>query len=859
MSMEEALHSTDVSVIKQGRKVAKGKVTRNVNSLDLALVVSADGGHFLFNEIDNERLEEGYGALRSSYEKFQELHERYVEYASPETDEQMSIFIEEEAAYANDVAKSVSTIDRKYAKFKKSTEAIKRKAETENKLSCLKKEVTRYKTSLEGKAGAASLVIKATDLNIKKTAKFVKTELNTALDSYKSKVSEYNNALVSIDKDLEAKFTEEKDYATILQTVEDLVVKLEAIALELPPPISTSTSPSSGTDRISNAVVKLQKISCPKFSGIPREFAQFKRDFDKIVAVPGRSDVEIGYNLRDSIPQKHCHLLDHLDTTQHKEMMEILETKFGNKSLVVRDIISQIEKTKSISSDKAFIEFVEQLEKIKLDLETLGQISEVANAGYISKIESRLPFCISTDWWKIVEEEDLDTKLSLERFDRLMQFLKKSKKRVENQTSSLNQISGGGNQGKSITQVNVVTGAVSLVAKQAADASKKKKKDRVWNPCLACNVDGCTDLTAITHPMDTCSVWNGLSQREKESRAKCLKHPFKTDHSTADCTVSGKRCKTCSKDGHHFLLCPSRKKGSANVAKVTSSNTAKGDRIKNPVMLQAQFVSGPNGSKLGALLDLASTDHYVTNKYARKHNLHGDNILLTVGGIAGIESTIETKVYDVPLMVNGQMYVIQCYGLDVIASVAAPPDKESYAKMCAKFGIKPKQVVRPKSIDLLISMEDNVIHPKPVKTIGKTILYDGPLGKVFGGQDPELQFSPFVTSYPLSVKPTITHTSALTMRASVLEATYVSNSKSEREFLDFFKEEMIGAECTPRCGGCRCGRCASGAKQMSLKDEKNLEHFKSLMYLDRHGTEKDPGPYWVTSFPWVKNKEDLAF
>ena len=138
-------------------------------------------------------------------------------------------------------------------------------------------------------------------------------------------------------------------------------------------------------------------------------------------------------------------------------------------------------------------------------------------------------------------------------------------------------------------------------------------------------------------------------------------------------------------------------------------------------MLQAQFVSGPNGSRLGALLDLASTDHYVTNKYARKHNLHGDNILLTVGGIAGIESTIETKVYDVPLMVNGQIYEIQCYGLDVIASVAAPPEKESYAKMCAKFGVKPKQVVRPKSIDLLISMEDNVIHPKPVKTIGKMI------------------------------------------------------------------------------------------------------------------------------------------
>ena len=292
-------------------------------------------------------------------------------------------------------------------------------------------------------------------------------------------------------------------------------------------------------------------------------------------------------------------------------------------------------------------------------------------------------------------------------------------------------------------------------------------------------------------------MWNGLSQKEKESKIKCLKHPFKSDHSTADCTISGRKCKICAKEGHHFLFCPSRKKSNSNVAKVSSSSTAKGDRVKSPVMLQAQFVSGLDGSRLGALLDLASTDNYVTNKYARKHNLCGENILLTIGGIADTESTIETKVYDVPIMVNGQVYEISCYGLDVIASVAAPPEKESYAKMCARYGVKSKQVVRPSSIDILI-LDDNVIHPKPVKTIGKMILYEGPLGKVFGGQDPELEFTPFVTSYPLSATPTIRHPSALTMRASVLEATYVSNSKNEKEFLDFFKEEMIGAECKPR-------------------------------------------------------------
>ena len=162
----------------------------------------------------------------------------------------------------------------------------------------------------------------------------------------------------------------------------------------------------------------------------------------------------------------------------------------------------------------------------------------------ISKIESRLPIAISTDWWKIVTDEGLGKRVSSERFARLMSFLQKAKLRVEKQTSSLNQVSStvGGNQGKSITQFNVVTGAVTLTSIQTG-GPERKKKERNWNPCLGCNVDGCTDLSVTCHPMDTCSVWNSLNLREKEKRSKCLKHPFKSDHTTQSCTVSGRKCK----------------------------------------------------------------------------------------------------------------------------------------------------------------------------------------------------------------------------------------------------------------------------------------------------------------------------
>ena len=68
MSVEEGLVSTDISVIKQARGVAKGMVTKCINSLDIALVQDADGG-FIFDEIDQTNLGEIHMNLLSNYER----------------------------------------------------------------------------------------------------------------------------------------------------------------------------------------------------------------------------------------------------------------------------------------------------------------------------------------------------------------------------------------------------------------------------------------------------------------------------------------------------------------------------------------------------------------------------------------------------------------------------------------------------------------------------------------------------------------------------------------------------------------------------------------------------------------------
>ena len=104
------------------------------------------------------------------------------------------------------------------------------------------------------------------------------------------------------------------------------------------------------------------------------------------------------------------------------------------------------------------------------------------------------------------------------------------------------------------------------------------------------------------------------------------------------------------------------------------------------------------------------------------------------------------------------------------------------------------------------------------------ILYEGLLGKVFGGHWAGLEFTPYVTSYPVSVCPHVWETVRLTtLKAVVREYVYTMPAKTEQEILEFFQEESIGVECTPRCEGCRCGKCATGSKQMSLKKGRRVQ------------------------------------
>ena len=207
------------------------------------------------------------------------------------------------------------------------------------------------------------------------------------------------------------------------------------------------------------------------------------------------------------------------------------------------------------------------------------------------------------------------------------------------------------------------------------------------------------------------------------------------------------------------------------------------------------------------------------------------------------------------------MHQLPCYGTDNITNDSTLPDMTSYHDMCHQFEVDPSEVERPKRIELLISMRSGHLHPYDhnSKEINGMRLASGPLGKVFGGSSKTLKFNPIRFACPVVTgqidSKNIRH--ARMMKAEVRQAVFTTPLRTDREILNFFNEEQIGVHCEPRCGDCRCGGCALGAKQMSIKDELDYEKFKSLMYLDTDGTSEDPGPYWRTGFPWTIEPSDL--
>ncbi|KAB5567602.1 hypothetical protein PHYPO_G00234660 [Pangasianodon hypophthalmus] len=282
-----------------------------------------------------------------------------------------------------------------------------------------------------------------------------------------------------------------------------------------------------------------------------------------------------------------------------------------------------------------------------------------------------------------------------------------------------------------------------------------------------------------------------------------------------------------------------------------------------PVILMLLEVTANAGQKIGTLIDLASDTNYITHRAARRLNLCSEKITLVVHGVGGMAMKVKTKRYLLRVRVKTptgteRAHQLVCYGLDEIANVHRAIRPEQLKKFFPETSLE--DLTRPKHIELLISHHEGRLAPQRVKVIGDLVLWEGPLGKTVGGAHPNLfeevdmAAHTSKTHFARSMRTTAVKYQELTETQEFKAET--KNTVAGREFLDWWRWDSIGAACEPKCGGCRCGNCQPGGKEMTLSEERELEIIrKGLTYVkaDAHSSE----PHWDTKYPWIEDPVSL--
>lgn len=141
----------------------------------------------------------------------------------------------------------------------------------------------------------------------------------------------------------------------------------------------------------------------------------------------------------------------------------------------------------------------------------------------------------------------------------------------------------------------------------------------------------------------------------------------------------------------------------------------------------------------------------------------------------------------------GQVVQFEVYGIDKITTDIQSVNLDDVTQLFEN--VKPDEIRRPTgTVDVLIGYGYTGYHPEPEQKSGHLLLLKNRFGRCLGGAHTTLE----QTGY-------------------VMQNTRVHHV-SGVEIGDFFSIENLGVECTPRCGGCKCGKCPLGAKNYSLKE-----------------------------------------
>ena len=143
--------------------------------------------------------------------------------------------------------------------------------------------------------------------------------------------------------------------------------------------------------------------------------------------------------------------------------------------------------------------------------------------------------------------------------------------------------------------------------------------------------------------------------------------------------------------------------------------------------------------------------------------------------------------------------------------------------------ISEEDISRPSgTIDVLIGYEYAAYHPQNEQTPGQLLLLKNRFGRCIGGTHP------FIKE---------------TTRSHMLD--YISVNTAIVRVEDFYNIENLGIGCSPRCGGCKCGKCSLETQNFTIKEEKELHLIENKLEYNKEERR------WIAEYPWIRDPAEL--
>ena len=238
--------------------------------------------------------------------------------------------------------------------------------------------------------------------------------------------------------------------------------------------------------------------------------------------------------------------------------------------------------------------------------------------------------------------------------------------------------------------------------------------------------------------------------------------------------------------------------------------------------------------KANGLWDSGSTLSLITKTLAKLLKLRGKTVFIAFDTVNGAQS-FESVEYVIKVKdLQGNMVELVVQQIEKISSQINHIDRSIVEKLFPELC---SMITYPSegAIDLLIGMRYAGYQPVNVKAHEHLLAMQNRFGTLVAGWHQSFNSQ-------VSIEPAVLH-----MRNGVV--MHSSGSIVER----FFEIESLGVTCKPECGGCRCGKCHPGGKNMTLAEEKEYNVMKANVSFN-----SDSGRY-CTKYPWTEDRKNLVY